>query len=173
MNKKILITYSSRSGSTAEIAAAIADTLQQENVPVDILPMADVKELSCYPAVIIGSPIRKSEWLPEARRFIQSHRAELTEKRVATFTVCITLAMSNAEQYRRAVRKWTAPIRAEVRPVSEGLFAGRLDFSKLPWSWDALLLRITVALRIFPKGDRRDWNAIHAWAASLPCLLLP
>lgn len=171
MNKRILITYASRSGSTAEIAAAIANTLQQENIPVDILPMENVKEVSCYSAVIIGSSIRKSDWLPEARRFIQTHRAVLTQKRVATFTVCITLAMSNAEQYRRAVREWIAPVRAEITPVSEGLFAGKLDFSKLPWSWDALLLRITVALGIFPKEDRRDWNAVHAWAASLPQLL--
>jgi menaquinone-dependent protoporphyrinogen oxidase len=172
MNEKILITYASRTGSTAEIAAAIASTLQQENIPVDILPMEDVRELSGYSAVIIGSPIRKSQWLPEAKRFFQTHRTELTQKRVATFTVCITLAMSNAEQYQRAVREWIAPIRAEIRTVSEGLFAGRLDFSKLPWSWDILLLRATVAVGIFPKGDRRDWNAVHAWAANLPQLLL-
>jgi menaquinone-dependent protoporphyrinogen oxidase len=172
MNGRILITYASRSGSTAEIAAAIANTLQHENIPVDILPMKDMKELSCYSAVIIGSPIRKSQWLPEAQRFMQTHRVELSRKRVATFTVCITLAMSNTEQYRRAVRAWIAPVRAEVKPVSEGLFAGRLDFSKLSWSWDTILLRATVALGIFPKGDRRDWNVVHAWAAGLPQLLL-
>ena len=172
MSEKILITYASRSGSTTEIAAAIANTLQQENIPVDILPMEDVRELSCYSAVIIGSPICKSQWLPEAKRFIQTHRAELTRKRVATFTVCITLTMSNTGQYQRAVGEWIAPVRAEIRPVSEGLFAGRLDFSKLPWSWDALMLRATVALGIFPKGDRRDWNAVHDWAAGLRQLLL-
>lgn len=172
MNERILITYASRSGSTAEIAAAIADTLQHENAPVELLPLDDVRELSRYCAAIIGSPIRKSEWLPEARQFIQAHRAELTRMRVATFTVCITLAMSNAEQYRRAVKTWIAPVRAELSPVSEGLFTGMLDFSKLRWSWDTLLLRATVAVGIFPKGDRRDWNAVHAWAASLPQLLL-
>ena len=172
MNERILITYASRSGSTAEIAAAIANTLQKENVPVELLPLEDVRELSRYDAVIIGSPIRKSEWLPEARRFIQAHRAELFRMRVATFTVCITLAMSNAEQYQRAVKTWITPVRAEIRPVSEGLFAGRLDFNKLPWNWDTLLLRATVALGIFPKGDRRDWNAVSTWAASLPQLLL-
>jgi menaquinone-dependent protoporphyrinogen oxidase len=171
MNEKILITYASRSGSTAEIAAAIAGTLKQET-PTSILPMEQVKDLSGYSAVIIGSPIRKSRWLPEARQFIQTHREALSRKRVATFTVCITLAMSNGEAYRDAVRGWIAPVRAEVRPVSEGLFAGRLDFSKLPWSWDTLQLRAAVALGIFPKEDRRDWKAVHAWAASLPQLLL-
>jgi menaquinone-dependent protoporphyrinogen oxidase len=172
MNEKILITYASRAGSTAEVAEAIGSTLRQDRLDVEILPLGDVKDLSDYRAVIIGSPIRKSEWLPEARRFIQAHRAVLTGKPVATFTVCITLAMSNAEQYRHTLQEWIAPVRAEVKPVSEGLFAGRLDFSKLPWSWDTLLLRATVALGIFPKGDRRDWNVVHAWAASLPRLLL-
>lgn len=173
MNEKILVTYASRTGSTAEIAEAICKTLRQEKVHVEILPIAEVKDLSSYKVVIIGSPIRKSRWLPEAMEFIETHRAVLTQKRVATFTVCITLAMSNAEQYRHAVKEWIAPIRALVSPVSEGLFAGKLDFNKLPWTLDTLLFRITVAVGILPKGDHRDWNTVHAWAASLPQLLLP
>jgi menaquinone-dependent protoporphyrinogen oxidase len=91
----------------------------------------------------------------------------LAQKRFAMFTVCITLAMSNTEQYRSAVANWVAPVRALVKPLSEGLFAGMLDFSKLPVNWDTLRLRMTVALGIFPRGDRRDWNAIQAWASSL------
>jgi menaquinone-dependent protoporphyrinogen IX oxidase len=122
--------------------------------------------------VIIGSPIRKSKWLPEAMQFLQNHGAELTRKRVATFTVCITIAMSNTERYRDAVRQWIAPVRVLVHPASEGLFAGRLEFSKLPWTLDTLLLRITVALGVFPKGDHRDWNAVNAWAQDLQPLLL-
>jgi len=172
MNEQILITYASRTGSTAETAQAICATLRQLALNVETLPLEDVKDLSSYSSIIIGSPLRKSEWLPEARHFIQNHQAALARKRVATFTVCITLAMSNAEQYRRAVREWIAPVRAQINPVSDGLFAGRLDFSKLPLSWDVLWLRVTVALGIFPKEDRRDWNAVHAWAASLPKLLL-
>ena len=103
MNKRILITYASRSGSTAEIAAAVANTFQQENIHVDLLPLEDVKELSAYQAVIVGSPIRNSQWLPEDLRFVQDHQRELSWKRVAMFTLSITLAMSNREQYRRVV----------------------------------------------------------------------
>ena len=172
MNERILITYASRSGSTAEIAAAVANTLQQENIPVDILPLEDVKELSAYQAVIVGSPIRNSQWLPEALKFVQDHQRELSRKRVAMFTLSITLAMSNREPYRRAVSEWTAPVRSQVRPVSEGLFAGRLDFTKLPLNLDTLKLRLVVALGIFPKDDRRDWNTIRAWAKGLSSLLL-
>jgi menaquinone-dependent protoporphyrinogen oxidase len=172
MDQKILVTYASRTGSTAEIAEAICKTLLQHGTQAELLPMGDVKDISPYAAVIIGSPIRKSRWLPEAVQFLQTHDGVLAKKRIATFTVCITLAMSNAEQYQRAVKKWIAPVRAQAQPVSEGLFAGRLDFNKLPWTLDTLLFRGTVALGILPKGDYRDWNAVHAWAASLPQSLL-
>ena len=80
--------------------------------------------------------------------------------------------MSNGEQYGHAVKKWVAPIRSQVRPVSEGLFAGRLDFTKLPLNLDTLRLRLVVALGIFPKDDRRDWNAVRVWAKGLSPLLL-
>jgi menaquinone-dependent protoporphyrinogen oxidase len=167
MNKKILVTYASRTGSTAEVAEAISNALTDSEVQVDILPVQAVQDLSSYQAVIVGSAIRKSKWLPEAVQFVRIHQETLRHKSLAIFTVCITLAMSNNEQYRAAVAGWIAPIRDLVRPLSEGLFAGRLEFSKLPFNWDTLMLRATVAVGIFPRGDHRDWNAIRAWAESL------
>ena len=171
MVKKILVTYASRSGSTAEIATAIGKRLSEDGTHVDVLSMQEVNDLSGYHAVIAGSAIRSRAWLPEAMQFIGSHRAELSKKPFATFTVCITLAMSNSEQYRKAVSDWIRPVRTQVKPISEGLFAGRLDFSKLAFNWDTLKLRAVVALRIFPKEDRRDWKAIAAWAESVRPLL--
>jgi menaquinone-dependent protoporphyrinogen oxidase len=172
INNKVLITYASRAGSTAEIAEAIGKTLSQAGAQVEVLPMQDVKDLSMYGAVVAGSAMRSSKWLPEAMQFITTHRAVLSQRPFATFTVCITLAMSNSEQYRQAVAKWIQPVRAQVKPVSEGLFAGRLDFNKLPFNWDTLKLRMVVALGIFPKEDRRDWNAVRAWADHLHPLLI-
>ena len=171
-NNKILITYSSRSGSTAEIANAIGESLTQDGIKVEVLPMQDVKDLSSYRAVVAGSAMRSAKWLPEAIQFVEANRSVLSQKPFATFTVCITLAMSNTDQYRQAVTEWIRPVRMLVRPVSEGLFAGRLDFNKLPFSWDTLKLRVVVALGIFPKKDRRDWDAIRAWAKSIHPLLI-
>lgn len=171
MNNKILVTYASRTGSTMEVAEAIGKTLSGDHAQVDVIPMQDVKDLSPYRAVIVGSAIRKSKWLPEAVQFVRTHQETLRHKPLAMFTVCITLAMSNSEQYRSAVAGWTAPVRALVGPLSEGLFAGLLDFNKLPFNWDTLKLRATVAAGIFPRGDHRDWNAIRAWAESLKPML--
>ena len=167
MSNRILVTYASRTGSTAEIANVIGKTLSESGAQVDVIPMGDVKDLSEYRSVVAGSAIRGSKWLPEAVQFIQTHRSTLAQKRFAMFTVCITMAMKNAENYRSGVMGWIAPVRALVKPVSEGLFAGRLDFSKLPFSRDTLLFRIAVALGIFPRGDHRDWNAVRTWAEGL------
>jgi menaquinone-dependent protoporphyrinogen oxidase len=60
MNKKILVTYASRTGSTAQIAEAICKTLTRNGEKTELLPMQDVKDLSLYQAVITSSPIRKS-----------------------------------------------------------------------------------------------------------------
>ena len=171
MSNRILVTYASRAGSTAEVAQAIGRTLTDGGAVVDVMPMQDVTDLSAYRAVVTGSAIRGSKWLPEAVDFIQEHRSTLTQKRFAMFTVCITMAMKNAEKYRTGVMDWVAPVRALVKPLSEGLFAGMLDFSKLPFNWDTLMLRLTVALGIFPRGDHRDWNAIRSWAENLKPLL--
>jgi menaquinone-dependent protoporphyrinogen oxidase len=167
MNKKTLVTFASRTGSTAEIAEAIYKTLVQCGEEAELLPMTNVKDLSSYHAVMLGSSIRKSQWLPEAMQFLQEHRGTLANKRVAIFTVCITLAMPKAEQYLPAVKNWIAPVRAQVQSLSEGFFAGKLDLSKLPWTLDTLLFRATVALGILPKGDHRDWNAVRSWAQAL------
>lgn len=171
MNNKILVTYASRSGSTMEVAEAVGKTLSEDRVDVDVIPMQDVKDLAPYRAVIVGSAIRQAKWLPEAVQFIRTHQEALRHKPLAMFTVCITLAMSNSDLYRSAVAGWTAPIRAMVRPLSEGLFAGILDFKKLPFNWDTLKLRATVAAGIFPRGDKRDWTAVRAWAESLKPML--
>lgn len=167
MNKKILVAYASRAGSTAGVAEAIGKTLIESGAQVDIIPVSEVMDLAPYQAVVVGSAIRKSKWLPEAMQFVQTHRAELKQKPFATFTVCITLAMSGSAPYHQAVTEWIRPVREQVQPVSEGLFAGQLDFGKLPVTFDTLLLRAMVAFGVFPKGDCRDWNAIRAWTESL------
>jgi menaquinone-dependent protoporphyrinogen oxidase len=135
MLNKILVTYASRAGSTAEIAEAIGKALSENGAQVDVVPMNDVKDLSVYRAVVAGSAIRGSKWLPEAMQFMQTHRSALAQKPFAMFTVCITMAMRNAEMYRSGVEGWVAPVRALVKPLDQGFFAGMLDFRKLPFNW--------------------------------------
>jgi len=167
MSQKILVTYASRAGSTAGVAEAIGATLAEYGAQVDVLPMQEVGDLSPYQAVVAGSAIQNKQWLPEAMQFIKSNRSELAHKPFAAFLVCMTLAMRNGEQYRPFVSEFLAPVRALVRPVSEGLFAGALDIRKIPSFGDRLKFRISVLFGAWSEGDHRDGKAIHEWAATL------
>ncbi len=77
MNDKILVTYASRTGSTAGVAEAIGKTLAESGVRVDVLPMQEVTDLAPYRAVVAGSAIQGAQWLPEALDFVRAHRAAL------------------------------------------------------------------------------------------------
>ena len=86
--------------------------------------------------------------------------------------VCITLSMANADQYRDGLKTWMSPVRQLVHPISEGYFAGALDFSKLPFTFNVLAMRLVVLFGLWKEGDHRDRAAISAWAESLPSKLL-
>lgn len=171
MNDRILVTYASRAGSTAGVAEAIGKTLAESGAQVEVRPMQEVSDLTPYTAVVAGSAIQGGQWLPEAIQFVQTHRAALAQKPFAAFLVCMTLSMPKADKYRQGVAEWMAPIRALVQPVSEGLFAGRLELSQVP-SWkDRLMFRASILFGVWKEGDHRDWNAIRAWTAELRPLL--
>ena len=167
MDNKILVTYASRTGSTAGVAEAIGRTLVESGAQVDVLPMQEVSDLAPYRAVVAGSAIQGAQWLPEALDFVRTHRAALAQKPFAAFLVCMTLAMRDADKYRGGVAEWMQPVRALVKPVSEGLFAGALDIRKIPSFGDRLKFRISVLLGVWSEGDHRDWEAIRAWAKEL------
>jgi menaquinone-dependent protoporphyrinogen IX oxidase len=105
-------------------------------------------------------------------QFMRDHQSELSRKPFASFMSCITLSMKNADQYRDGLKEWMSPVRTMVRPVSEGYFAGTLEFSKIPFSFNTLAMRIPVLMGIWKEGDHRDWNAIRNWAEGLRPLLL-
>lgn len=172
MSNKILVTYSSRTEWTTDVADVIGKTLAENGLTVYVLSMSQVKDLSEYAAVVAGSAIRGKAWLPEAMQFMRAHQAELRAKPFAAFLVCMTLAMPNGENYRPQVSAWLDPVRALVNPVSTGLFAGGLDISKIESFSDRLKFRLSVMLGVWKEGDHRDWKAISQWATSLPPLLL-
>ncbi len=171
MSNKILVTYASQTGSTAGVAEAIGKTLTEAGAAVDVQPMNQVQDLAPYQAVVAGSAIHGGQWLPEAMQFMRTHQADLKRKPFAAFLVCMTLAMPKS-QYREHVATWLDPVRALVRPVSEGLFAGALDIKTIPSFGDKIKFRLSVAMGVWSEGDHRDWNAVRTWANNLRPLLL-
>jgi menaquinone-dependent protoporphyrinogen oxidase len=172
MKPKFLVTYASNTGWTVGVAEAIGKTLAKNGAKVDVLPMCDVNDLSLYDAVVAGSAVNGGAWLPEAMQFVRGHQAELKRKPFAAFLVCMTLTMKSGEQYRSHVSSWLNPVRSLVKPVSEGLFAGGLDISKIPSFSDRLKFRLSVLFGVWKEGDHRDWDAIRRWAKEVEPLLV-
>jgi hypothetical protein len=47
-----------------------------------------------------------------------------------------------------------------------------MQLNRLPLTFNAVMVRLAVAVKALPNGDHRDWPAVRAWAASLPGLLV-
>ncbi len=167
MAEKVLVAYATRAGSTAEVAQAVAETLREAGLDVDLRRAREVADVSPYRAVVLGAPIHAFRWMPEAMRFLRRHREALSHIPVAYFAVCITL-MEDTEENCRLVESWMEPARALLEPVRLGLFAGKMDYSRL-----SLLERFIIQRMIkVPEGDHRDWEAIRAWAREVAGLLV-
>jgi menaquinone-dependent protoporphyrinogen oxidase len=158
MKDKILVAYASRAGSTGEVAETIGQMLCEAGAAVDVRLAKEVTDLSPYRAVVVGSGIRVGKWLPEAVEFVENHRETLNRIPIAYFLVCLTLK-EDTEENRREVSAYLDPVCKIVQPVDTGLFAGAMDYSKLPF-----ILRLTMKAMKSPKGDFRDWEVIRAWA---------
>ena len=143
MTKRILVTYASQTGFTQGVAELIGETIADENLKVDVLPMKDVKDVSEYQMVVAGSGIQAGEWLPEAMEFIRKNRTELTRKPFAAFLVCMTLTMKDGDKYRSHVKEWMQPVKALVPTISENMFAGGLDIKKIPSFSDRMKFRLS------------------------------
>lgn len=171
MSKKILITYATYAGSAEIVAKQVSSDLVINGYSTYILPMLDVKDLKQYDAVIAGSAIHGGKWLPEAFDFLELHKEELRSKPFAAFLVCMTMAMKNSEKYFQFVSDFMIPVRKIVKPVSEGLFAGRLEIKKLPSLSDRFKFRISVATGVWKEGDHINRNEITKWCDSLSHIL--
>ncbi len=159
--EKVLVAYASRHGSTAEVAQTIGDTLRQDGMAVEVLPVEAVTDLNSYGIAVIGSAVQGGKWLPEATRFVEGQRLALSRIPVALFSVCLTMREANDANVLRAL-SFAAPAAALVSPRDTAAFAGVVSRRSFP-----PLLRLVMRATKTPEGDFRDWTAIRAWAANL------
>jgi menaquinone-dependent protoporphyrinogen oxidase len=163
---RILVAYASKTGSTTEIAQAIAKELQAAGHVVDITEVGAVTSLSGYNAVIIGGPVYMGKMMGEVGKFVRRHYNDLKDLPVAGFIVGLGPVSKEPASIMQAEKVLHAAL-DPLKPVAVTVFAGRLDPEKLSWfqKW------ITKNVKS-PVGDFRDWTAIAAWAKELPGKLI-
>ncbi len=163
MNKRILVAYATRTGSTVGVAAAIGETLAGRGYAVDVKPINEAPDPGAYQAVIIGSAVNGGKWLPEAVEFVQRHQQSLRQSPLALFCVHI-LNLGDSETARKNRRAYLNDVRSLVSPVDEAFFSGKgID----PKETSPILLWILRTIKFAPEGDCRDWARIRGWAQTL------
>jgi menaquinone-dependent protoporphyrinogen oxidase len=190
---KILVTYATNSGSTAEVAKAIMEEIQKSGAQVELLPIAEVREPETYSAVVLGAPMIMG-WQRGALQFLHKNKKALTGMPLATFVTCMSLTKSgettfqgvpvsldenlpkpplNAsrltfkERYSLASNYLRPILRAcPGKPVSIGIFGGQLNFSHMQW-WAIIFVILILQAQ---AGDKRNWQAMRGWADGLPAL---
>ena len=162
MTSSVLLVHDSRYGSTQEIADEMAKTMRNQGHEVTIASAKDAPDPRAFDLVVAGSPIYASRIRRAIVSYFNAHRAVLAEKPVALFAVAGSLAEDTVAN-REAAEAALAPLKEGIKVRSLALFAGVIDPARLPW-----LARIIVRGVGAKAGDFRDWEAIRAWAESLP-----
>ena len=166
MSVSVLVGYATRYGSTQEVAEAVAATLREQGLTVDIQPMRQVRTLDQYHAIVLGAPLYMFHWHKDALHFLARHREALTARPVAIFA----LGPFHADEKEfQAVREQLDKELAKfpwLTPRAIAIFGGKFDPQKLTFPHN-----LVPALKNMPASDVRDWTAIRAWASDLAATL--
>jgi menaquinone-dependent protoporphyrinogen oxidase len=167
MTSKILITYATKYGSTKEVAEAIARTLTEKVVLVDLTACKDVKSLIGYQAVVIGAPLYAGSVLSDGVKFLNRFQSDLEQIPSALF---ILGPLNDSQQEIRGVQVQLDANRKKFpafKPVTEKVFVGALDLKKLRFPDSLIKLYRPAKNNPMKSSDNRDWKAIENWAATL------
>ena len=166
MSEAILVGYATRSGSTREIAEAVAVKLREGGSAVDCQPLKEVKTLEGYRSVVIGAPFYMFHWHKDAVAFLKRHHEALTQRVVAVFALG---PFNDVEKEWQGVREQLDKELAKspwLDPIARVVFGGKFDPSKL-----GLPYSLIPALKKIPASDIRNWEAIRDWADRLAAKL--
>jgi len=189
---RILVAYATMAGSTADVAQAVGEEIAKSGLQVDVLPLSEVKDIQTYAGVVVGGPMIMG-WHRAAVGFIKKHRDAFQRIPLAVFVMAMSLTQTGEtsvgdvpvyvdeklpkppekegslnfkERYARLLNYLQPILKATrpVKPVSIGVFGGRLEYGRLKW-WAVLFVMLIIQA---PAGERRNWPAIREWSAGLP-----
>jgi len=164
---RVLVTAASRHGATAEIADAIAESLERRGLEADVLHPNHVGSLDGYDAVVLGSAVYSGHWSEDAKLLVHRSAHALSHKPLWLFSSGrVGDPSTKMAQQMEADPVDLEEIRAASHALGHHMFAGKLDRRELSFGQ-------RIALSLFPglQGDFRDWDEIDGWAEEIATAL--
>lgn len=161
MAMTVLVAYSSKRGSTAEIAETVAATLRRAGLDVDLKPAEEIQSLDSFDAVVLGSAVYMKRWRGDARHFLKKHRKALRQMPFWVFSSGPVGDPANDNP------EWTEPpsLAAKVEEMGgrgHAVFGGCLPAEPHGFIEKAMVEGTPREFR-----DRRDWAEIRDWAGQV------
>lgn len=83
---RVLVTFGSKRGCTAGLAAWIGEALREEGLAVDVVPARKARHVEHYDAVLVGGALYALRWHRDASRFVLRHARALRGREVWFFS---------------------------------------------------------------------------------------
>lgn len=187
----VLVAYATNAGSTGDVARAVANELEKRGASAAVLRVDEAAGVADYDAVIVGAPMIMG-WHRAAAGFVKRHQDALSRVPVAYFLTAMSLTrtgdsrmgstpiqidpalakpprndgrLSLRERYA-TFSNYVGPVlrtAPSIRPVSIGIFGGKLELFRLNLAQMLFVMAIVQA----QPGDYRNWPFIREWAQSL------
>lgn len=157
----VLVAYSSKRGSTAEIAETVAATLRREGLGVCLEPVEAVGDLDRFDAVVLGSAVYMKRWRGDAKHFLKKHRKALRQKPFWVFSSGPVgdPAKDNPE--------WNEPPKLAEKVEEMGGRAHVVFGGCVPTEPKGFMERAMADGVPKEYRDRRDWDEIRGWAQQI------
>lgn len=167
---KVLLAYASTHGSTQEIAEAIAATLTDRGLAVDLQPAREVRTLEGYQAVVLGAPLYMFHLHKDALRFLSKHQKALMAGLPIAIFAGGPISIEQGNEWQEARKQLDQELAKFpwLKPVSIEIVGGKHEPASLSFPWNLI-----PALKQMPASDLRDWAEIRAWAESLAVQFQP
>ncbi|MER7751922.1 flavodoxin domain-containing protein [Kitasatospora sp. NPDC097643] len=153
--QRILVAYGSKHGATAGIAKEIGRTLEQDGFETAVVPAGDVRDVSEYDAVILGSSLYAGHWHRDALHCAHRNAEALQDRPVWLF--------SSGPLDSTAEQREIPPVRAAAKEIEHLHARGHVTFggsitAETP-GWIAHSI-----VRHGKGGDYRSPEHIQRWA---------
>lgn len=156
---RVLVSPASKHGGTAQIGRAIATTLRDNGVDVDVTQPEDIVDVTPYAGFVIGSALYMGSWLPAASHFVEEFGDGLRRRPTWLFS---SGPLGEAKPEEPVSPSLIERLTELSGAVEHRLFSGRLELERLSRS-ERFIARWVGA----EDGDYREWDEIESWATAI------